>query len=194
MISNWRQLWGQGEFSFYIVQLANFGREKTDPNQAGDWPELREAQAATAAKLTNCGLAVTIDIGEADNIHPANKQDAGKRLSLWALAKDYNKKGVVYSGPAFKSMNAEGGTICLSFDNPGGGLIIKGEALKGFAIAGSDNKYYWAEAKIQGDTVVVSSAKVNNPVTVRYAWGDNPSCNLYNKAGLPAVPFNAKLP
>ena len=194
MISSWRELWEQGNLPFYIVQLANFGREKTDPNQFGGWPELRAVQATTAVKLPNCGLAVTIDIGEADNIHPANKQDVGKRLSLLALAKDYNRKDVVYSCPVLKSMNAGGGTICLSFDNPDGGLIIKGEALKGFAIAGNDKIYYWADARIQGDTVVVSSAKVSNPVAVRYAWGDNPSCNLYNKAGLPAVPFNAKLP
>jgi sialate O-acetylesterase len=193
MISSWRELWGQGDFPFYIVQLPNYGREKTDQNQFGGWPELRAVQAATAVKLPNCGLAVTIDIGDAENIHPVNKQDVGKRLSLLALAKDYNKKDVVCSGPVFKSMNAEGGTLCLSFDSVGGGLIVKGEALKGFAIAGSDNKYYWADAKIQGDTVVVSSGKVNNPVTVRYACGDNPSCNLYNKAGLPAVPFNAIL-
>ncbi len=189
MIGSWRQIWGAGDFPFYIVQLANFGREKTDPNQCGSWPLLREAQASTAAKLPNCGLAVAIDIGEAENIHPTNKQEAGRRLSLLALAKDYGKKEIVYSGPIFKSMSIEGRDVSITFDSLGGGLLSKGEELKGFAIAGSDKIFYWADARIKGNTVVLSSAKVDTPVAARYAWTDNPACNLYNKEGLPAVPF-----
>lgn len=189
MIGSWRQIWGAGDFPFYIVQLANYGREKTNPNQCGAWPFLREAQAATAAKLPNCGLAVAIDVGEAGNIHPTNKQEVGRRLALLALNKDYNNKDVVYSGPIFKSMSIEGKDVSITFDSLGGGLLSKGEELKGFAVAGSDKIYYWADAKINGNTIFVSSAKVDKPVAVRYAWGDNPACSLYNKENLPAVPF-----
>ncbi len=189
MIGSWRQIWGAGDFPFYIVQLANYGREKTNPNQCGAWPFLREAQAATAAKLPNCGLAVAIDVGEAGNIHPTNKQEVGRRLSLLALSKDYGRKDIVRSGPVFKSMSIEGRDVSITFDSLGGGLLSKGEELKGFAVSGSDKIYYWADAKIKGDTVVLSSAKVDAPVAVRYAWGDNPACNLYNKEDLPAVPF-----
>ena len=112
----------------------------------------------------------------------------GKRLALWALAKDYGKD-VVYSGPTFKSMQKKGGAIVLEFDHLGGGLVAKGDALEGFAIAGSDRKFVGADARIAGETVVVSSPKIADPVAVRYAWADNPVCNLYNKAGLPASPF-----
>ena len=130
-----------------------------------------------------------IDIGEAGNIHPKNKQDVGKRLALWALAKTYGKD-VVYSGPMYKSHEIQGDKVVLSFDSLGGGLVAKGgDRLKGFAIAGSDKKFVWADARIEGDKVVVSSPEVKSPVAVRYAWADNPECNLYNKADLPASPF-----
>ena len=135
------------------------------------------------------GQAVIIDIGEARDIHPKNKQDVGKRLALWALAKTYGKD-VVYSGPIYKSQEIQGDKVVLSFDSIGGGLVAKGgDRLKGFAIAGSDKKFVWAEARIEGDKVIVSSPKVKSPVAVRYAWADNPECNLYNKADLPASPF-----
>jgi sialate O-acetylesterase len=187
MIKCWRQDWGQGNFPFLFVQLANFMAVKPDPAESA-WAELREAQLMTLA-LPNTGMAVIIDIGEADNIHPKNKQDVGRRLALWALAKTHAKK-LTYSGPLYKSMNVEAGKIILSFDHVGGGLVAQGgEPLKGFAIAGADRKFVWADAKIDGNTIVVSSDTVAEPVAVRYAWADNPVCNLYNKDGLPASPF-----
>jgi sialate O-acetylesterase len=139
--------------------------------------------------LPNTGMAVIIDVGEADDIHPKNKQDVGKRLALWALAGSYRKK-LVHSGPIYKSMKIKSNQIILHFDHIGGGLVAgQGEPLKGFAIAGADNKFVWADAKIDGDSVVVSSNEVSEPVAVRYAWADNPVFNLYNKEGLPASPF-----
>ena len=187
MIKNWRKDWGRGEFPFLFVQLANFMKTKPEPDESA-WAELREAQLMTLS-LPNTGMAVIIDIGEADDIHPKNKQDVGKRLALWALAETY-RKDIVYSGPIYKSMKVDGNSIVLSFDHVGGGLIAKGgEELKGFAIAGADKKFVWADAQIDGDTVVVSSDKVSEPTVVRYAWADNPVCNLYNTEDLPASPF-----
>ncbi|KPK45084.1 MAG: hypothetical protein AMJ65_01115, partial [Phycisphaerae bacterium SG8_4] len=187
MIMNWREDWGQGNFPFLFVQLANFMETKDEPGDSS-WAELREAQTMTLS-LPNTGMATIIDIGEAKDIHPKNKQDVGKRLAFWALAQTY-EKDIVYSGPLYKSMKAEGGKIRLSFDHVGGGLVAAGgEQLKGFAVAGADRKFVWADAKIDGDTVVVSSDDVAEPVAVRYAWADNPVCNLYNKENLPASPF-----
>jgi sialate O-acetylesterase len=187
MITNWRKDWGQGDFPFLFVQLANFMQTKPEPAESA-WAELREAQTM-ALSLPNAGMATIIDIGEADDIHPRNKQDVGKRLALWALAETYDKD-IVYSGPLYKSMKVRRAKVVISFDHVGGGLVARdGEALKGFAIAGADRKFVWADAKIDGDTVVVSSENVANPVAVRYAWADNPVCNLYNKADLPASPF-----
>ena len=187
MIQTWRTDWHQGDFPFLFVQLANFMAVKPEPAQS-NWAELREAQSMTL-KLPNTGQAVIIDIGDAVDIHPKNKQDVGKRLALWALAKTYGKD-LVYSGPMYRSMEKQDGQIVLHFDHVGGGLVAKGgEKLTGFAVAGEDKKFVWAEAKIVGDTLVVSSPKVKDPVAVRYAWADNPICNLYNKADLPASPF-----
>jgi len=187
MIKNWREDWGLGVFSFIFVQLANFMEVKSEPGQSA-WAELREAQLMTLA-LPKTGMAVIIDIGEADNIHPKNKQDVGKRLALWALARTYGKK-LVYYGPVYESMQVDGNRIVLYFDHVGGGLVARGnEQLKGFAIAGADREFVWADARIEGDKIVVSSEKVPEPVAVRYAWADNPVCNLYNKEGLPATPF-----
>jgi sialate O-acetylesterase len=187
MIQNWRDDWGQGDFPFLFVQLANFMAVNPEPVESA-WAELREAQLMTLA-LPKTGMAVIIDIGEANDIHPKNKQDVGKRLALWALAGSYGKK-LVYCGPVYKSMRVEGNKIVLHFDHVGGGLVAGGgELLKGFAIAGADRKFAWADAKIDGDAVVVSCDKVTKPVAVRYAWADNPVCNLYNKEGLPASPF-----
>jgi sialate O-acetylesterase len=187
MIQNWRDDWGEGDFPFLFVQLANFMAAKPDPSDS-EWAELREAQMMTLA-LPNTGMAVIIDIGDANDIHPKNKQDVGKRLALWALAKTYGKE-MVYSGPIYKSMKVEGHNIVLHFDHVGGGLVAKeGEPSKSFAVAGADRKFVWADARIDGDTIVVSSDKVPEPVAVRYAWADNPVCNLYNKEGLPASPF-----
>ncbi len=186
MIRDWRKHWGQGDFPFLFVQLANFKARKSQPAESA-WAELREAQLMTLA-LPNTGMAVIIDIGEANNIHPKNKQDVGKRLAAWALGTTYGKD-VVISGPIYDSMTIEGNRIRMRFKHVDGGLVAKGGRLKGFAIAGEDRKFYWAHAKIDGDTVVVRSFRVPKPVAVRYAWADNPECNLYNAAGLPASPF-----
>jgi sialate O-acetylesterase len=187
MIKNWRDAWGEGNFPFLFVQLANYKAVNPEPTES-DWAELREAQLMTLA-VPNTGMAVAIDIGDAKDIHPKNKQDVGKRLALWALAKTYGKD-VEYSGPIYQFMEVQGNKAILHFERVGGGLVTGGnEPLKGFAIAGADKKFVWADAKIEGNTIVVSSDKVAEPVAVRYAWADNPVCNLYNKAGLPATPF-----
>lgn len=187
LIQDWRRAWGRGDFPFLFVQLANFMKTLPEPSESA-WAELREAQSM-ALSLPKTGMAVAIDIGEADDIHPKNKQEVGRRLALAALAIAYGKD-VVYSGPLYESMSIEGNRIRLRFKHVDGGLVAKdGEGLKGFAIAGEDRKFVWAEARIEGDTVVVSSPQVPNPVAVRYAWADNPVCNLYNRAGLPASPF-----
>ena len=187
LIADWRDIWQQGDFPFYFVQLANFQARKPEPGES-NWAELREAQSMTL-RVPNTGQAVIIDIGEADDIHPKNKQDVGYRLALWALAKDYGKTDLVYSGPVYQSMKVDGDKVTIAFDHVGGGLVAKDGALKGFAVAGQDKKFFWADAKIVGDTVVVSSKDVPLPVAVRYAWANNPECNLYNKADLPASPF-----
>ena len=142
----------------------------------------------TALALPHTGIAVTIDIGEPTDIHPKNKQDAGRRLALAALGIVYGKK-IVYSGPRYRSCTLEKSCIRISFDHIGGGLVIKGKALESFAVAGKNRKFLRADAAIEGKTVVVSSDKVRKPVAVRYAWAENPACNLYNKEGLPASPF-----
>jgi sialate O-acetylesterase len=190
MIGDWRAQWKQGKFPFYFVQLANFMAPKNAPGDSA-WARLRDAQRKTL-KLPNTGMAVIIDIGEESDIHPRNKQDVGKRLALQALAKTYGHD-LVASGPSFKELKVEGKALRLSFDDLGGGLTVSGKgALKQFAIAGKDKVFHWAEAKIDGETVVVSSTKVPEPVAVRYAWADNPvGCNLANKAGLPASPFRS---
>jgi len=191
MIEGWRKAWGQGDFPFYYVQVAIYLPAVPDPVQEG-WAGLREAQTMTL-KTSNTGMAVTIDIGDAGNIHPSNKQDVGKRLALWALAKTYGQKKLVYSGPLYKSMKVKGNKIRIKFDHVGSGLIVKGDKLTGFAIAGADKKFVHAEAKIEGDKVFVWSDKVEKPVAVRYGWANNPSCNLYNKEGLPASPFRTDM-
>ena len=186
MIDNWRKDWGN-QFAFLFVQLPNFMAPQKEPSETGGWPLIRE-QFLKSLAIPNTGMAVTIDIGEANDIHPKNKQDVGKRLAQWALAKVYGKD-VVACGPLYKGMTKRDNQIVISFDHLGGGLEAKGDKLKGFAIAGEDRKFVWADARIEGDTVVVSSPDVKNPVAVRYAWANNPDCNLYNKAGLPASPF-----
>jgi sialate O-acetylesterase len=191
MIEDWRKAWGIGKFPFLFVQLANFMQRKPEPSESA-WAELREAQTS-ALRLPNTGMAVAIDIGEANDIHPKNKQDVGKRLALAALAIAYGQK-IEYSGPMFERMEVEGNKARIFFKHTGSGLVCKGEKLLGFAIAGEDKKFVWAEAKIEGDTVVVWSDKVEKPVAVRYAWADNPECNLYNREGLPAVPFRTDIP
>ncbi len=186
MITSWRTHWGQGNFPFYFVQLANWRQVRDEPVDS-DWAELREAQLLTLS-LPNTGMAVAIDIGDADDIHPKNKQEVGRRLALNALAQTYEKE-VVYSGPIYRAMSVEGDKIRLQFDHVADGLVSKGGVLTGFAIAGADSQFVWAQAQIDGESVIVSSPKIKNPLAVRYAWADNPLCNLYNSAGLPASPF-----
>ena len=186
MIQNWRSSWGQGAFPFFFVQLANFRQVKDNPEESA-WAELREAQLMTLS-LPNTGMAVAIDIGEADDIHPRNKQDVGLRLALGAEAMVYDMDQP-RSGPIYRSMAVEEDKIRLRFDHAYGGLKAKDYVIKGFAIAGQDRKFVWAEAKIDGDDVLVWSKDVQQPVAVRYAWADNPICNLYNGADLPASPF-----
>ena len=195
MIHDWRNRWGQGDFAFDIVQLVNFMSPPQSANEASGWALLREAQDLTARTTANCGMSVGIDIGEADSVHPKDKQDAGQRLALVALAKTYGRPGE-YLGPEYESIAVEGGAIRVKFSHIGGGLVAKGGGpLQRFAIAGADNKFVWAGAKIDGDTVVVSSPEVSAPVAVRYAWANNPEgANLYNKAGLPAAPFRSDGP
>ena len=181
MIRDWRQVWGQGDFPFLMVQLANF-------NTTDNWPLLREAQLQSLCE-PNTGMAVAIDIGDALDIHPTNKLDVGKRLAAWALTQTYGKDGVP-SGPLYSAMVVEGDRIRLRFAHIGGGLRAREGALRSFIIAGENRKFVPAEAVIEGDTIVVSSPKVIAPVAVRYAWENNPEgCNLYNAAGLPASPF-----
>jgi sialate O-acetylesterase len=184
LIADWRKLWGEGDFPFYIVQLP--GQEA-----ASNSPKVREAQA-TVLSLPNTGMAVTTDIGEAHNVHPKNKQDVGDRLSRIALANVYGYK-MEYSGPMYESSKVEGSEIRVSFSHLGGGLVAKnGGPLTWFQIAGADQKFVAADAKIDGDTVVVSSPDVPSPVAVRYAWVNYPvGCNLFNAAGLPAAQFRS---
>jgi sialate O-acetylesterase len=187
MIGDWRQRWGQGDFPFLFVQLANFMKRHPEPTDT-DWARLREAQLKTLLSTPKTGMAVAIDIGDEKDIHPPNKPAFGKRLVLAALAVAYGKE-IEFSGPLFDSMKVEGDKVRLTFKHVGGGLVAQGEKLKGFAVAGEDRKFVWAEAAIQGDAVVVQSGEVAKPVAVRYAWDDNPEATLYNKAGLPASPF-----
>lgn len=187
MIKDWRKSWGGEAKPFYFVQLANFMKTDSDPVES-EWAELREAQLKTLS-LPNTGMAVTIDIGNANDIHPKNKQDVGRRLAYIALNKTY-KVNVPYTGPVFQSLKIEGNKVRLTFSGTEGGLKSKGnEPLTGFAVAGEDKKYHWAKAVIQNNQIIVSSDQIANPIAVRYAWANNPVCNLVNGAGLPATPF-----
>jgi sialate O-acetylesterase len=188
MIRNWRNAWRQGDFPFLFVQLANYAN--TAPGST--WPELREAQLDTL-EVRNTGMAVTIDIGNPQDIHPTNKQDVGYRLALAARAVAYDDRFVVYSGPIFRLASVDDKQLRLWFDHAGRGLQIRGRDLLGFEIAGSDGAFYPAEAKIDGLSVLVSSSKVPEPKAVRYGWADSPECNLYNADNLPASPFRALL-
>ncbi|MEQ1586915.1 MAG: sialate O-acetylesterase [Cyclobacteriaceae bacterium] len=190
MIEDWRTHWQQGNFPFYFVQLASFNSANGTSENGSTWAELREAQTSTLS-LPNTGMAVTTDIGEANDIHPRNKQDVGKRLAAIALRNTYNKTNE-YSGPMFESMKVEGNKIRISFTHIDNGLMAKDKYgyLKAFEIAGSDEKFNYAKAWIEGNSVVVSADQVQNPVAVRFAWADNPEdVNLFNKEGFPAVPF-----
>jgi len=186
LIKGWRRLWNQGNFPFYYVQIAPGGFYAK-----GKLPELWEDQVETL-KVPNTGMAVVHDIGNLKDIHPRNKRDVGARLALWALAKEYGKEGLVYSGPLFKKIEITGNKIVVLFDHSGSGLSTKdGKAPDWFEIAGEDKKFVKADAQIQGGTVVVSSKTVAKPVAVRFAWNEMAEPNLKNTEGLPASPFRS---
>jgi sialate O-acetylesterase len=186
MITDWRTHWNIGDFPFYWVQIAPYTYENS---QLGGSAYLREAQMKTLKSVKNGGMAVTMDIGMERDIHPKNKSDVGKRLALWALAKNYGQKDVAYSGPSYKSMRVEGQTIRLYFDSVYGGLLARDGHLSDFIIAGEDKIFVPAKAVIDGDTIVVSSDQVQKPVAVRYAWSNWANGSLFNKAQLPASSF-----
>jgi len=187
MIGDWRQAFGQGDFPFYIVSLPKFMEHRDQPGDDA-WAELREAQAFTARTVKNSGLAVTVDTGDADNIHPKDKEIVGERLAFCALANTYGEK-IPYAGPTYKWAEQIPGALRIHFTHTDGGLVVKGGPPGEFSIAGANRQWHWAEAKIDGDTVIVSSPEVPQPVAARYAWQANPEATLYNGAGLPAVPF-----
>lgn len=182
LIQDWRTHWGQGDFPFLFVQIANY-------NDKGDWPTVREAQRKTLA-LANTGMAVTIDIGNPDNIHPNDKQDVGYRLFLWARDISYGEH-IEDSGPLFRQAVPQGNKMRVWFDHAESGLAAKDGALRTFEVAGADGKFIPAQAKIDGNSVIAWSDVVQNPKWVRYGWAANPSCNLFNGDGLPASPFNS---
>ncbi|PTQ96648.1 sialate O-acetylesterase [Mucilaginibacter yixingensis] len=194
LITSWRADWRQGNVPFLIVQLPNFGDAQYSPSES-QWAQIREAELQSLA-LPNTGLAVTIDAGEWNDVHPVNKEDVGDRLALAAEKIAYGDTKVVASGPIFQSAQVQDHQIVLSFNSVGGGLIAKGgEPLTQFAIAGEDKKFVWADARIDGDKVIVSSARIDHPLYARYAWADNPDgANLYNQEGLPASPFRTDKP
>ena len=184
MIKSWRAAWGGEAFPFYYTQIAPYSYSAEDNSESA---ELRAAQFEVL-QLENSGMISTLDIGVAMNIHPGNKQDVGKRLALWALAKDYDKE-IVFSGPLYKSMKVEGKKIRLKFDSIGSGLVLKKKKDSGFIIAGENGKYYKAKAIIDGDEIVLSSQKVKNPKMARYTWNNVPTVTLFNKEDLPAPTF-----
>jgi sialate O-acetylesterase len=188
LIKDWRARWGEGDFPFAWVQLPNFKAPQKEPVEDDGWPRVRESMLQTLA-LPNTGMAIAMGAGEAGNIHPPDKQAVGQRLASWALADVYKKPGFASCGPLPAGHEIKGSEIVVTFKHADGGLVAKDGELKGFAIAGADKKWVRATAKISGATVIVSSAEVKEPQAVRYAWANNPDCNLQNGAGIPASPF-----
>jgi len=187
MISDWRKAFQQGDFPFYIVSLAAFLPHQDLPGDDA-WADLRESQAVVARTVPHSALAVTIDVGDAGNIHPRDKREVGERLAFCALANQYGRN-VAFAGPTFASLDHLPGALKLHFKNAAGGLVVKGDQPGEFSVAGKDRKWFWADAKVEGDCVMVSSRMVPEPVSARYAWQANPAATLFNSAGLPAVPF-----
>ena len=188
LIGDWRHQWDEGAFPLYFVQLTSFKESNGDSNKGSTWAELRESQALTQS-LLHTGMAVTIDVGDPDNIHPTDKQDVGSRLAALALQRTYGLPGVA-SGPVYRLVSFPGRKVLVTFSDTGGGLIIKGASLHGFELAGSDRHFYPARATIEGNNAILSSDSVQQPVAVRYAWEDDASnANLFNKEGYPAAPF-----
>ena len=191
MIQNWRDEWGQGDFPFYWVQLADFKVELPEPADS-QWAELREAQTLTMTKLKNTGEAVIIDVGEGRDIHPRDKRTVGERLARWALAKDYGFENLAHQSPTYKGMEKKENKILLTFDHVGAAGLYSFDIREpvGFSIAGADKKFVWAKGKIVGkNQVEVWSDAVKEPVAVRYAWTDNPVANMSSYENLPMTPF-----
>ena len=189
MIRNWREVWGRGDFPFLFVQLAPFRKIVSEPVES-DWAELREAQLLTTRTVSNTAMAVITDVGAENEIHPKQKEPVGTRLALAARALAYGED-VEYSGPAYAGMQVSGNRAVLSFDHSASGLLAKGDKLSGFTIAGEDHRFVNAEARIEGDRVVVRSPQVEKPAAVRYGWANYPTGNLWTHAGLPASPFRS---
>jgi sialate O-acetylesterase len=189
LIGDWRKHWGQGDFPFLVVQLANYQERKTEPWEGKDCA-LREAQLKALQMTPQTALVVTIDLGIAKDVHYPNKKPVGERLARAARALAYGEK-ITYSGPIYESATFEPGKAIVSFTHLGGGLTARGDKLTGFLLCGADKKFHRAEARIEGDKVVVTSTHVATPIAVRYAWERNPECNLYNRDGLPASPFRS---
>jgi sialate O-acetylesterase len=189
MVQSWRDEWGQGDFPFYYVQLADFRANVSEPADS-DWAELREAQTMTMDAIENVGQAVIIDVGEGRDIHPRDKHTVANRLARWALAKDYGVN-IVHQSPAYKRMKVKGSKITLTFDHTGQGLYaFDTREPVGFSIAGKDQSFVWAQARIvDKNTIEVWSDAIDKPAAVRYAWADNPDCNIFSRDGLPATPF-----
>jgi sialate O-acetylesterase len=187
LITDWRARWKAPELPFLFVQLANYKERSQDPNAKSQLAAIRQAQMDTL-RVPNTGMATAIDIGDAKDIHPKNKQDVGHRLALIARAKVYGQD-VPYSGPVLKTAKREQSAVQLTFEHTDGGLNARGDSLTGFTVAGADGKFVWAKAEIEGNSIIVTSPAVPEPAQVAYAYADNPSVSLYNGAGLPALPF-----
>jgi sialate O-acetylesterase len=187
LIADWRALFRQPDLPFYVISLPAFMPRRDQPGSDG-WAELREAQAETVRTVPHTGLVVTVDTGDAANIHPPDKQPVGERAALQALRETYGR-GVVSHGPVFERAEKIGGALRLHFTHTEGGLVVRGDKLGEFAVAGADRVWHWADAKLDGDRVIVSSPAVPDPVFVSYAWQANPLATLFNGAGLPAAPF-----
>ncbi len=192
LIADWRQRWAEGDFPFLLVQLAPYGAVTATP-QPSNWAVVREAQALAAQTLPNVGMAVITDVGDEKNIHPTRKEPVGERLALQARRIAYGES-IIADGPTLKALEVRGKQAIISFEHLGGGLEMRGDKLTGFSIQGENGAWLWADAKIEGDKVVVSSPQVAHPVAVRFGWADTPVVNLWNKAGLPAVPFRTDVP
>lgn len=192
LIKDWRQRWGE-DFAFGTVQLPDFKAAQKEPVEETGWTLVREGMLETL-KLKHTGVAITLGLGEANDIHPKNKQGVGARLAMWALGDVYGVKGMATSGPLMSGYKIRGNEIIVSFKHTDGGLVAKGGELKGFAIKGADGKWVWANARLQGNTVILSHPSVTQPVAARYAWADNPVWSLENGAGIPASPFRTDAP